>query len=245
MTNRIGRGHRGQFAQRTISLKWRHLRAAPDCKQHDRPLWMRATAAVMTVVMYFAPAVLLADQAARAAPIVDPRAPIAFQPSVTQASNGASIIGITAPNAQGLSVNQFQSLSSNGAASIVFNNSQVAGTSLTGGPIAANPNLAGRATTTILNQVTSTAPSTLAGPVEIFGSPASLIISNPNGVTVQGLSVANAQNLVLTTGVPQFITAPGDELRAAVEPFIREQAARCANTAATGTGDGKRTRFSP
>ncbi|QCP55090.1 filamentous hemagglutinin N-terminal domain-containing protein [Trinickia violacea] len=61
----------------------------------------------------------------------------------------------------------------------------------------------------ILNQVTSTAPSTPAGPLEVFGSPAFVIISNPNGSAVNGLSLTNAPNLVLTMGAPQFITGPG------------------------------------
>ncbi|MFM0465503.1 filamentous hemagglutinin N-terminal domain-containing protein, partial [Paraburkholderia sediminicola] len=161
--------------------------------------------------MYFAPAVFLADEVAHAAPIVDPRAPIPFQPTVTQSAGGVPVISIVAPNAQGLSVNQFQSLSVDGSG-LIFNNSLSAGTSLIGGQVGANPNLGGRTASTILAQVTSTGTqyrSVLAGPVEIFGSPASLIISNPNGVSVNGLGVTNASNLVLTTGVPQFISGPG------------------------------------
>ncbi|WP_051381277.1 beta strand repeat-containing protein [Paraburkholderia mimosarum] len=166
------------------------------------------TAAVMTVVMYFAPAVLLADQTAHAAPIVDPRAPVTFQPTITQTTSGVAAVNIAAPNAAGISTNQYTSFNVD-SAGLVLNNSLVSGTPLLGGTLGANPNLNGRAATTILNQVTSTTPSTLAGPLEVFGSSANVIVSNPNGISVNGLALTNAPGLVLTTGVPQFITGPG------------------------------------
>jgi filamentous hemagglutinin len=169
---------------------------------------MRITATVMMVVMYFAPAVLLADQTAHAAPIVDPRAPVPFRPTITQTSTGVAAVNIAAPNSNGISLNQYRSFNVD-SAGLVLNNSLVSGTPLLGGTLSANPNLNGRTATTILNQVTSTAPSTLAGPLEVFGSPAAVIISNPNGISVNGLSLTNAPGLVLTTGVPQFVTGPG------------------------------------
>ncbi|MFP6560606.1 filamentous hemagglutinin [Paraburkholderia sp. B3] len=166
----------------------------------------------MTVVMYFAPAVLLADQTAHAAPIVDPRAPVPFQPTMTQGSAGTPVVNIPAPNANGLSVSQFQSLSV-GAEGLIFDNSLVAGTSLTGGQVGANPNLAGRTASTILAQVSSTGSqyaSVIAGPLEVFGNTAALIIANPNGISIPGgTSLTNISNLTLTTGTPQFITAAG------------------------------------
>ncbi|WP_256702024.1 filamentous hemagglutinin N-terminal domain-containing protein [Burkholderia sp. SRS-W-2-2016] len=165
----------------------------------------------MVVVMYFTPAVLLAEATAQAAPIVDPRAPISFQPTITQTSTGVAAVNIAAPNTNGLSANQYSSFNVD-SSGLVLNNSLVPGTPLLGGTLGANPNLNGRAATTILNQVTSTAPSTLAGPLEVFGSPASIIISNPNGLSVNGLSLTNAPGLVLTTGTPQFITGPGGGL---------------------------------
>ncbi|WP_259461464.1 filamentous hemagglutinin N-terminal domain-containing protein [Paraburkholderia fungorum] len=170
---------------------------------------MRATACVMAVVTYLLPGVLTLDEVAHAAPIVDPRAPIPFQPAITQTSTGIPAVNIAAPNANGISVNSYQSfnIDSNG---LVLNNSLTPGTPLLGGTLGANPNLAGRAASVIVNQVTTTGPaSTLVGPLEVFGSPASLIISNPNGVSVNGLSLTNATGLVLTTGTPQFLTGVG------------------------------------
>ncbi|MFL9998799.1 two-partner secretion domain-containing protein, partial [Paraburkholderia sediminicola] len=181
-------------------------------EEGPRPLWMRAVAVLMAGVMYFAPAVFLADEVAHAAPIVDPRAPIPFQPTVTQSGGGVPVIGIAAPNAQGLSANQFQSLSA-GPEGLIFNNSLTAGTSLIGGAVGANPNLAGRTASTILAQVTSTGAqyaSVIAGPLEVFGNPASLIIANPNGISVPGgTALTNISALTLTTGTPQFLTGVG------------------------------------
>uniref|UniRef100_Q46X40 Filamentous hemagglutinin, N-terminal n=1 Tax=Cupriavidus pinatubonensis (strain JMP 134 / LMG 1197) TaxID=264198 RepID=Q46X40_CUPPJ len=57
---------------------------------------------------------------------------------------------------------------------------------------------------TILNQVTSTNPSLLEGPLVVLGSRANVIIANPNGISVNGLSVQNTGNLALTTGQVSF-----------------------------------------
>ncbi|MEW9581886.1 filamentous hemagglutinin N-terminal domain-containing protein [Paraburkholderia sp. DGU8] len=165
----------------------------------------------MAFVMYAASVSFLFDEVAQAAPIVDPRAPIQFQPSLTQTSTAVPAVNITAPNANGISVNNFQSLNVDGTG-LVVNNSLVSGTPLLGGTLGANPNLAGRTASTILAQVTSTGTqyrSVLAGPLEVFGSPAALIVSNPNGISVNGLSVTNATNLTLTTGAAQFLSGVG------------------------------------
>ena len=176
----------------------------------SRPLWMKATACVMAVVTYLLPGVLTLDEVAHAAPIVDPRAPIPFQPTITQTSTGVPAVNIAAPNANGISVNSYQSFNIDSTGLVLNDGLQhpyrVAGRHASG----ANPNLAGRAASVIVNQVTTDGPaSTLVGPLEVFGSPASIIISNPNGVSVNGLSLTNATGLVLTTGTPQFLTGVG------------------------------------
>jgi filamentous hemagglutinin len=170
---------------------------------------MRATASILAVVMYLSPLLALMDEAAQAAPIVDPRAPIPFQPAITQTSTGIPAVNIATPNANGISVNSYQSFNVD-SGGLVLNNSLVPGTPLLGGTLGANPNLAGRAASTIVNQVSSTgSASTLLGILEVFGIPASVIISNPNGVSVNGLALTNVPNLVLTTGTPQFLTSIG------------------------------------
>ena len=158
--------------------------------------------------------VRFAMQAAEAAPIVDPTAPITFQPQVVQstgAGGGVPVVNITAPNAAGISLNQYQTFNID-AAGLILNNSLQSGTSLTGGTVAANPNLNGRTASVILNQVTSTGAgyaSVLAGPLEVFGAAATVIVANPNGIAVRGAGFTNTIGVTLTTGTPQFLTGPG------------------------------------
>lgn len=53
---------------------------------------------------------------------------------------------------------------------------------------------------TILNQVTSTNPSLLEGPLSVLGERANVVIANPNGISINGVTVSNAGHLAITTG---------------------------------------------
>lgn len=57
---------------------------------------------------------------------------------------------------------------------------------------------------TILNQVTGTDRSLLAGPLGVLGPRANVVIANPNGISVNGMVLRNAGNLALTTGQVTF-----------------------------------------
>ncbi len=206
--NRALLARAGQQALTRETAVAAHRFAVQMDAQRDRPLWMRVTALVMTVVMYFGPAVLLADQTAHAAPIVDPRAPIQSQPTITQTSAGVSAVNITAPNSNGISLNQYQSFGID-PTGLVLNNSTQAGVPLLGGSLGANPNLGGRSASLIINQVTSNVAATLNGPLEIMGPAAPVVIAAPGGISVSGMALTNIPNLTLTTGVPQFISGVG------------------------------------
>ncbi|TCW85641.1 adhesin [Burkholderia sp. SRS-46] len=153
-------------------------------------------------------------QLAAAAPITDPTAPITFQPAITQstgAGGGVPVVNITAPNAAGISLNQYQRFNID-PVGLILNNSLMSGTSLTGGDVQANPNLNGRAASVIVNQVTSTGSgyaSLLNGPLEVFGAPATVIIANPNGITTRGTGFTNTIGVTLSTGAPQFLNGVG------------------------------------
>ncbi|TCW77931.1 hypothetical protein C5O80_32630 [Burkholderia sp. SRS-46] len=190
--------------------KWagRQIAASASVTDAARPLWMRATALVMVAVTYFAPAVFLVDEVAHAAPIVDPRAPIPFRPTVTQTSSGVPAINIPAANSNGISVGQYQSFDID-SRGLVLNNSTIAGSPLLGGTLGANPNLNGRPATTIINQVTSNNIAVLNGPLEVFGASATVIVAAPGGVSVNGMALTNIPGLTLTTGTPQFLTSVG------------------------------------
>ncbi|MCG5258655.1 filamentous hemagglutinin N-terminal domain-containing protein [Cupriavidus gilardii] len=156
-------------------------------------------------------------QAAHATPIVDPNAPIVFRPTITQttgAGGGVPVLNIAAPNAAGISVNQYQQFNVD-PVGLILNNSLMGGTSLTGGQLEANPNLGNRTASTILNEVTSTGTgyaTYLRGPLEVFGAPANVIIANPNGIATQGVGFTNTIGVTLSTGRPQFLSAPGGGL---------------------------------
>lgn len=164
-------------------------------------------------------------QTAQAAPIVDPTAPITFQPKITQttgAGGGVPVVNITAPNAAGISLNKFQSFNID-PVGLILNNSLMSGTSLTGGDLQANPNLAGRTASVIVNQVTSTGAayaSLLNGPLEVFGAPATVVIANPNGITTNGTAFTNTIGVTLSTGTPQFLS----DLNGTVTDFNNAQA---------------------
>lgn len=121
--------------------------------------------------------------------------------TIGQSGKNIPLINIEAANAQGLSHNRFKEfhVSERG---VILNNSAHHGGSRIGGEVRRNPNLRpGQEASTILAEVNSTsAPSRLAGPLEVFGKRANVIIANPNGITVDGLHTINTQALTLTTG---------------------------------------------
>ncbi len=124
---------------------------------------------------------------------------------VYNAPNGVPVVDIANPNANGLSHNQYTdyNVTSKG---LILNNgdiSQFSRQSQLAGQVMANMNLTKEATV-ILNEVTSTNRSTLAGYTEVLGGAADVLVANPNGITCNGCGFINAPNVTLTTGVPQI-----------------------------------------
>ena len=119
-------------------------------------------------VMVFAPLL-----PAYADVIVDPTAPQAFRPSLGSSSTGVPVVNVVAPTAGGVSHNKFSDydITSTG---LIHNNSLVSGTAKLGGTVGANPNFSGTAATTIVNEVTTSNTSLLAGHAEVFA-----IVSEP------------------------------------------------------------------
>ncbi|WP_246182668.1 hemagglutinin repeat-containing protein [Pandoraea pneumonica] len=124
-------------------------------------------------------------------------------PGVGVTPNGLPLVNITAPTAAGVSHNQYQQFDvpTQGA---ILNNAATIVQTQTGGLIPGNPNLTGDPARLILNQVTSTLPSNLAGYLEVAGGRAEVIVSNPNGITCNGCGFINTSRGVLTTGLPVF-----------------------------------------
>ncbi|MEG6526104.1 filamentous hemagglutinin N-terminal domain-containing protein, partial [Bordetella bronchiseptica] len=108
------------------------------------------------------------------------------QTQVLQGGNKVPVVNIANPNSGGVSHNKFQQFNVANPG-VVFNNGLTDGVSRIGGALTKNPNLT-RQASAILAEVTGTSPSRLAGTLEVYGKGADLIIANPNGISVNGLS---------------------------------------------------------
>ncbi|MGA3943842.1 hemagglutinin repeat-containing protein, partial [Ralstonia nicotianae] len=124
-------------------------------------------------------------------------------PVVGVAANGTPVVNINAPSAAGVSSNAFTHYNV-GQAGVVLNNSGQNSQTQIAGWVQGNPFLGNNSARVILNQVTSGNPSTLAGPTEIAGNRANLIVANPAGIICSGCSFIQAPRVTLTTGTPNF-----------------------------------------
>ncbi|WP_353193426.1 filamentous hemagglutinin N-terminal domain-containing protein [Pandoraea pnomenusa] len=130
-------------------------------------------------------------------------APGPHAPGVGVTPNGLPLVNITTPSAAGVSQNQYRQFDvpTQGA---ILNNARTIVQTQMGGLVPGNPNLTGAPARIIVNQVTGALPSNLAGYLEVAGSRAEVIVSNPNGITCNGCGFVNTSRGVLTTGVPVF-----------------------------------------
>lgn len=117
--------------------------------------------------------------------------------------HGVPVIEIVAPNASGLSHNQFNHYNVE-RGGLVLNNATQAGQSQLAGALTANPQFQGQAASTILNEVVSRSASLIEGPQEIFGRAADYILANPNGITLNGGSFINTTRAGFLVGTPEF-----------------------------------------
>jgi filamentous hemagglutinin len=146
---------------------------------------------------------LLVAMPGQAQIVANPMAPNGMRPTILVAPNGIPAINIATPSAAGVSRNQYLQFDVNGRG-VVVNNSRTNVQSGLGGWINGNPYLATGPARVIVNEVYSSSPSYIRGPVEIAGSKADFILANPAGIAVSGGTFINAAGVVLTTGVPQY-----------------------------------------
>ncbi|WP_157639139.1 filamentous hemagglutinin N-terminal domain-containing protein, partial [Burkholderia ubonensis] len=126
--------------------------------------------------------------------VADPRSGT----QVSTTANGVPLVNIVNPDARGLSHNGFTDLNMSNPG-MVLNNSLQNGTSQIGGATMLNPQLQQQAKG-ILLQSTGTSASSLQGTMEVFGRRADVLVANPNGISVNGMTTLNANSLTLATG---------------------------------------------
>ena len=134
---------------------------------------------------------------------VDKNSPHERQATVGQAGNGITLVNVAGPSAGGVSRNDYTNFNvpQNG---IILNNSyQMANTKL-GGYIPGNPNMMRGSANVIVNEVTSHNPTEMKGFIEVAGRKASVVVANPNGITVDGGGFINTDRAVLTTGKTEY-----------------------------------------
>ena len=134
---------------------------------------------------------------------VDINAPHERQATVGQAGNGITLVNVAGPSAGGVSRNDYTNFNvpQNG---VILNNSyQMANTKL-GGYVPGNPNMMRGSANVIVNEVTSHNPTEMKGFIEVAGRKASVVVANPNGITVDGGGFINTDRAVLTTGKTEY-----------------------------------------
>jgi filamentous hemagglutinin family protein len=141
--------------------------------------------------------------AAHAQIVADPNAPGHQRPIVLTAPNGVPLVNIQTPSAAGVSRNTYRQFDI-GSRGAILNNSRTGAPSQLGGALPGNPWLATGSARVIVNEVNSSNPSYLNGPLEVAGQRAEVVIANPSGIQVNGAAFINALGVTLTTGTPVF-----------------------------------------
>lgn len=135
---------------------------------------------------------------------VDLAAEQARQAGIKQASNGTTVIDITAPSAAGVSHNQFTEFNVN-KNGLILNNSLAPVLTQLGGWSDGNRRLAGGEAKIILNEVTGMSRSDLLGYIEIAGQSAEFVLANANGISCDGCGFINTPRVTLVTGQPDIV----------------------------------------
>lgn len=134
---------------------------------------------------------------------VDTNAPHERQATVGQAGNGITLVNVAGPSAGGVSRNDYTNFNVPQNGVILNNSNQMANTKL-GGYVPGNPNMMRGSANVIVNEVTSHNPTEMKGFIEVAGRKASVVVANPNGITVDGGGFINTDRAVLTTGKTEY-----------------------------------------
>ena len=134
---------------------------------------------------------------------VDTNAPHERQATVGQAGNGITLVNVAGPSTGGVSRNDYTNFNvpQNG---VILNNSYQMSNTKLGGYVPGNANMMRGFANVIVNEVTSHNPTEMKGFIEVAGRKASVVVANPNGITVDGGGFINTDRAVLTTGKTEY-----------------------------------------
>ncbi|HZW21082.1 filamentous hemagglutinin N-terminal domain-containing protein, partial [Noviherbaspirillum sp.] len=171
----------------------------------QRPLLQRLIAGGLIVLQVLTPALFAGTARAQVRPnAVNPdRSAQGQRPVVNVAANGVPVVQISPPSAAGVSNNRFTDYNV-GEKGLILNNTGSNSQTHLAGWIAGNPMLGNGSARTILNQVTGSTPTSMAGYTEVGGNKANVIIANPNGITCAGCGFINTPRVTLSTGTPEI-----------------------------------------
>ena len=130
---------------------------------------------------------------------VDPNS--RYNTSLDRAQNGVPVVNISTPNGRGVSINEFLEYNV-GREGQVLNNADNIGRSHLAGIINANPNLGpNQAANLVLLQVNGANRSQIEGYIEALSrQKVNVILSNENGIYLNGAGTINIKNFIPTTG---------------------------------------------
>ena len=126
----------------------------------------------------------------------DETAPGKYKPIIDHAANGVDLVQIAEADGNGVSRNLYHDFNVKQRGLILNNASHYTKTDL-GGYIDRNMKIYGKGARLILNEVTGHTESRLMGYIEVAGSPASLVIANPNGISVNGTGFLHVEDVTL------------------------------------------------
>ncbi|PHM45618.1 filamentous hemagglutinin N-terminal domain-containing protein [Xenorhabdus miraniensis] len=131
--------------------------------------------------------------------------PVIPNDSKTQVQNinNVPVVNIAAPNLSRVSRNVYKEFNI-GEQGLVLNNAMEQVASELVGQLDKNPNFRTLPAGLIINEIVGGNQSQLLGKLEVAGIPASVMIANPNGIMINGLSFNNIHEANLSTGIIDF-----------------------------------------